>query len=158
MLNEYDTDKDGFISLREFIGDVRGDGKTTEMFLRCGIIQYVYCSLPLPNPVFVTFVPPFSFLSDDSPSRWEIEETVRFKDLYDQDKDGKLNREEQLRWVAPNSYGSAREEVNLILITFSRKSHIKMIYIIYIYNKYVFRWYPLAVAWYDCISFLFVIV
>lgn len=45
------------------------------------------------------------------PSQWEIEETVRFKDLYDQDRDGKLNREEQLRWVAPNSYGSAREEV-----------------------------------------------
>lgn len=28
MLGEYDTDKDGFISLSEFIGDVRGDGKT----------------------------------------------------------------------------------------------------------------------------------
>uniref|UniRef100_A0A3B4YWP1 Reticulocalbin-3 n=1 Tax=Seriola lalandi dorsalis TaxID=1841481 RepID=A0A3B4YWP1_SERLL len=68
VLSEYDTDKDGFISLSEFIGDVRGD------------------------------------------SQWEIEETVRFKDLYDQDKDGKLNRDEQLRWVAPNSYGSAREE------------------------------------------------
>lgn len=39
---------------------------------------------------------------------------MRFKDLYDQDKDGKLNREEQLRWVAPNSYGSAREEVSLL--------------------------------------------
>ncbi|XP_067445865.1 reticulocalbin-2 isoform X1 [Thunnus thynnus] len=72
VLSEYDTDKDGFISLSEFIGDVRGD--------------------------------------EDTPSQWEIEETVRFKDLYDQDKDGKLNREEQLRWVAPNSYGSAREE------------------------------------------------
>ncbi|XP_074533183.1 reticulocalbin-2 [Halichoeres trimaculatus] len=72
VLGEYDTDGDGFISLSEFIGDVRGD--------------------------------------DDSPSQWEIEETVRFRDLYDQDKDGKLNREEQLRWVAPNSYGSAREE------------------------------------------------
>ncbi|KAG8012651.1 Proline-serine-threonine phosphatase-interacting protein 1, partial [Nibea albiflora] len=72
VLNEYDTDGDGFISLSEFIGDVRGEV--------------------------------------DSPSQWEIEETVRFKDLYDQDKDGKLNREEQLRWVAPNSYGSAREE------------------------------------------------
>ncbi|XP_071355407.1 reticulocalbin-2 isoform X5 [Trachinotus anak] len=72
VLSEYDTDKDGFISLSEFIGDVRGD--------------------------------------ENSPSQWEIEETVRFKDLYDQDKDGKLNREEQLRWVAPNSYGSAREE------------------------------------------------
>lgn len=52
-------------------------------------------------------------LPEDSPSLWEIEERVRFKDLYDQDKDGKLNREEQLRWVAPNSYGSAREEVRL---------------------------------------------
>lgn len=72
VLSEYDTDKDGLISLSEFIGDVRGD--------------------------------------EDSPSQWEIEETVRFKDLYDQDKDGKLNRDEQLRWVAPNSYGSAREE------------------------------------------------
>lgn len=72
VLSEYDMDKDGFISLSEFIGDVRGD--------------------------------------EDTPSQWEIEETVRFKDLYDQDKDGKLNREEQLRWVAPNSYGSAREE------------------------------------------------
>lgn len=47
---------------------------------------------------------------DSTPSRWEVEETVRFKELYDQDRDGKLNREEQLRWVAPNSYGSAREE------------------------------------------------
>ncbi|XP_067356575.1 reticulocalbin-2 isoform X2 [Channa argus] len=72
VLNEYDTDNDEFISLSEYIGNVRGD--------------------------------------EDSPSQWEIEETVRFKDLYDQDKDGKLNREEQLRWVAPNSYGSAREE------------------------------------------------
>lgn len=51
------------------------------------------------------------FQSDGAPSKWEIEETVRFKELYDQDKDGKLNREEQLRWIAPNSYGSAREEV-----------------------------------------------
>ncbi|XP_070686204.1 reticulocalbin-2 [Pempheris klunzingeri] len=74
---EYDTDKDGFISLSEFIGDVRSD--------------------------------------EDSPSQWEIEETVRFKELYDQDKDGKLNREEQLRWVAPNSYGSAREEALYLL-------------------------------------------
>ncbi|KAL6106763.1 rcn2 [Pungitius sinensis] len=73
VLNEYDTDKDGLINLKEFIGDVRGE--------------------------------------DDSPSQWEIEETVRFQDLYDQDKDGMLNRDEQLRWVAPNSYGSAREEV-----------------------------------------------
>ncbi|XP_056137495.1 reticulocalbin-2 [Lampris incognitus] len=73
VLSDYDTDKDGFISLSEFIGDVRShDGS--------------------------------------APSQWEIEETVRFKDLYDQDKDGKLNRDEQLRWVAPNSYGSAREE------------------------------------------------
>ncbi|XP_029952866.1 reticulocalbin-2 [Salarias fasciatus] len=72
VLSEYDSDKDGFITLSEFIGDVRGE--------------------------------------DDSPSQWEIEETVRFKELYDQDKDGKLNRDEQLRWVAPNSYGSAREE------------------------------------------------
>ncbi|KAM9377391.1 reticulocalbin-2 [Pholidichthys leucotaenia] len=72
VLSEYDRDKDGFISLSEFIGDIRGEG--------------------------------------DSPSQWEIEETVRFKELYDQDKDGKLNRDEQLRWVAPNSYGSAREE------------------------------------------------
>ncbi|KAM9753373.1 reticulocalbin-2 isoform 2-T2 [Menidia menidia] len=72
VLSEYDTDKDGFISLSEFIGDVRGE--------------------------------------DDSPSQWEIEETVRFKELYDQDNDGRLNRDEQLRWVAPNSYGSAREE------------------------------------------------
>ncbi|XP_053283755.1 reticulocalbin-2 isoform X2 [Pleuronectes platessa] len=72
VLSEYDTDRDGFINLREFIGDVHGD--------------------------------------ENPPSQWEIEETVRFKDLYDQDKDGRLNREEQLRWVAPNSYGSAREE------------------------------------------------
>lgn len=49
--------------------------------------------------------------ADDKPSQWEVDETVRFKELYDQDKDGQLNREEQLRWVAPNSYVSAREEV-----------------------------------------------
>ncbi|XP_037538829.1 reticulocalbin-2 [Nematolebias whitei] len=72
VLSEYDTDKDGFISLSEFIGNVRNE--------------------------------------DETPSQWEIEETVRFKELYDQDKDGRLNRDEQLRWVAPNSYGSAREE------------------------------------------------
>uniref|UniRef100_A0A673GC34 Reticulocalbin 2 n=1 Tax=Sinocyclocheilus rhinocerous TaxID=307959 RepID=A0A673GC34_9TELE len=70
VLSEYDLDKDGFISLSEFIGDLRAN----------------------------------------EPSQWEVEETVRFKDLYDQDKDGKLNRDEQLRWVAPNSYSSAREE------------------------------------------------
>ncbi|CAL8262018.1 unnamed protein product [Merluccius merluccius] len=73
VLSEYDRDADGFISLAEFIGDVRGNEEST-------------------------------------PSQWEVEETVRFHELYDQDKDGKLNREEQLRWVAPNSYGSAREE------------------------------------------------
>ncbi|KAM4553334.1 reticulocalbin-2 [Fundulus diaphanus] len=72
VLNEYDTDKDGFITLAEFIGNVRNEG--------------------------------------ESPSQWELEETVRFKELYDQDKDGRLDRDEQLRWVAPNSYGSAREE------------------------------------------------
>lgn len=72
VLNEYDTDKDGYISLKEFFGNVRNEG--------------------------------------EPPSQWEIEETVRFKELYDQDKDGRLDREEQLRWVAPNSYGSAREE------------------------------------------------
>ncbi|XP_062861390.1 reticulocalbin-2 isoform X2 [Trichomycterus rosablanca] len=77
VLNEYDLDNDGFITLSEFIGDLGKNG--------------------------------------DKPSQWEIEETVRFKDIYDQDKDGKLNREEQLRWVAPNNYGSAREEaVHLI--------------------------------------------
>lgn len=72
VLSQYDRDQDGFITVSEFIGDIRGE--------------------------------------DNSPSQWEIEETVRFKELYDQDKDGKLNRDEQLRWVAPNSYGSAREE------------------------------------------------
>lgn len=61
------------------------------------------------------FVICYFFSSADTPSQWEIEETVRFKDLYDQDKDGQLNREEQLRWVAPNSYGSAREEVKQLL-------------------------------------------
>uniref|UniRef100_A0A3Q3GGN9 Reticulocalbin 2 n=1 Tax=Kryptolebias marmoratus TaxID=37003 RepID=A0A3Q3GGN9_KRYMA len=66
VLSEYDTNKDGFISLSEFIGN--------------------------------------------TPSQWELEETVRFNELYDQDGDGRLNRDEQLRWVAPNSYGSAREE------------------------------------------------
>ncbi|XP_077373047.1 reticulocalbin-2 [Festucalex cinctus] len=72
VLNDYDLDQDGLISLKEFIGDIRSE--------------------------------------EDAPSQWEVEETVRFKDLYDQDKDGKLNREEQLRWIAPNSYGAAREE------------------------------------------------
>lgn len=72
VLTEYDRDADGFISLPEFIGDVRGE--------------------------------------DGDPSQWELEESVRFQELYDQDGDGKLNREEQLRWVAPNSYLSAREE------------------------------------------------
>ncbi|XP_072551777.1 reticulocalbin-2 isoform X2 [Salminus brasiliensis] len=79
VLSEYDMDKDGFISLSEFIGDLKAK-------------------------------------ESDEPSQWEAEETVRFKDLYDQNKDGKLNRDEQLRWVAPNSYGSAREEaVHLIM-------------------------------------------
>ncbi|XP_036391542.1 reticulocalbin-2 [Megalops cyprinoides] len=73
VLNEYDRDGDGLISIEEFLGDLRTN-------------------------------------AEDKPSQWEIDETIRFKHLYDQDKDGKLNREEQLRWVAPNSYGSAREE------------------------------------------------
>ncbi|XP_018603176.1 reticulocalbin-2 isoform X3 [Scleropages formosus] len=73
VLYEYDKNKDGLISLQEFLGDIRTN-------------------------------------ADDKPSQWEIDETIRFKDLYDQDKDGQLNREEQLRWVTPNSYASAREE------------------------------------------------
>lgn len=104
MLSEYDTDKDGFISLSEFIGDVRSDGEMTYMLLD----SFILCFLIALQMGF------FSLSEGNTPSQWEIEETVRFKDLYDQDKDGKLNREEQLRWVAPNSYGSAREEVRLI--------------------------------------------
>ncbi|KAI1904483.1 hypothetical protein AGOR_G00006100 [Albula goreensis] len=73
VLNEYDKNNDGLISIEEFIGDLRTN-------------------------------------AEDKPSQWEIEETIRFEHLYDQDKDGQLNREEQLRWVAPNSYSSAREE------------------------------------------------
>lgn len=70
---------------------------------------------PFENPVKCS--PQVLSLSfkEDAPSQWEVEETVRFKDLYDQDKDGKLNREEQLRWIAPNSYGAAQEEVRLDL-------------------------------------------
>lgn len=34
MLGEYDADKDGFISLSEFIGDVHGDGKATRIILK----------------------------------------------------------------------------------------------------------------------------
>lgn len=111
MLAEYDTDKDGFISLSEFIGDVRGEGKVTEIPFNQWMICLVWVSSAVPISHPLISVHTFFWLSEDSPSQWEIEETVRFKDLYDQDKDGKLNREEQLRWVAPNSYGSAREEV-----------------------------------------------
>lgn len=96
VLSEYDSDEDGFISLSEFIGDVRGDA--------------------------------------DSPSQWEIEQTVRFKALYDQDKDGKLNREEQLRWVAPNSYGSAREEA-LHLIKEMDQDHDGQISVAEVFKK-----------------------
>lgn len=111
MLAEYDTDKDGFISLSEFIGDVRGEGKATEIPFNQWMICLVWVSsaVPISHPINQCSL--FFGLSEDFPSQWEIEETVRFKDLYDQDKDGKLNRDEQLRWVAPNSYGSAREEV-----------------------------------------------
>ncbi|XP_035251609.1 reticulocalbin-2 isoform X1 [Anguilla anguilla] len=73
VLNEFDKDNDGLISIKEFLGDIRSN-------------------------------------AEDQPSQWEIEETIRFQQLYDQDKDGQLNRDEQLRWVAPNSYSSAREE------------------------------------------------
>ncbi|KAM9502939.1 reticulocalbin-2 isoform 1-T1 [Salvelinus alpinus] len=69
--------------------------------------------LAFTHPSEVDYMADFAIedvLKEVDPSKWEIEETVRFDDLYDQDKDGKLNREEQLRWVAPNSYGSAREE------------------------------------------------
>ena len=107
MLSEYDSDKDGFISLSEFIGDVRGDGKITDVILKYRRI----CLLLVSSGIPILFC--FLLFEEDTPSQWEIEETVRFKDLYDHDKDGKLNREEQLRWVAPNSYGSAREEVRL---------------------------------------------
>lgn len=62
-------------------------------------------------PFFKTLILFFFCKLGEAPSQWEIEETIRFKELYDQDKDGRLNRDEQLRWVAPNSYGSAREEV-----------------------------------------------
>lgn len=41
MLSEYDANDDGFISLTEFIGDIRGDGKIIEIFLKHKMI----CSL-----------------------------------------------------------------------------------------------------------------
>lgn len=106
VLYEYDTDKDGFISLSEFIGDTRSDGK---IILKLHSIVACF-AVPSCHPLSIADLP-----TEEIASQWEIEETVRFKDLYDQDKDGKLNREEQLRWVAPNSYGSAREEVRLNL-------------------------------------------
>lgn len=34
VLAEYDADKDEFISLSEFIGDVRGDGEATTVTLK----------------------------------------------------------------------------------------------------------------------------
>lgn len=34
VLTEYDADKDGFISLSEFIGDVRGDGEAIKATLK----------------------------------------------------------------------------------------------------------------------------
>lgn len=33
VLAEYDADKDGFISLSEFIGDIRGDGEAMKFTL-----------------------------------------------------------------------------------------------------------------------------
>lgn len=48
MLDEYDSDKDGFISLSEFIGDVRGDGKTTRINVKSSTDLFVaillYCA------------------------------------------------------------------------------------------------------------------
>lgn len=45
VLSEYDTDKDGFISLKEFIGDVRGDGKTTKSeYLKYFFPDYTRCN------------------------------------------------------------------------------------------------------------------
>lgn len=58
MLGEYDTDKDGFISLSEFIGDVRGDGKTTEMILK-HICYYIIVN-PSVNTFFVIRGFPFT--------------------------------------------------------------------------------------------------
>ncbi len=49
MLGEYDTDKDGFISLSEFIGDVRGDGKTIEISLKYRMISLLLVSSAVPN-------------------------------------------------------------------------------------------------------------
>ncbi|KAJ7311235.1 hypothetical protein JRQ81_006848 [Phrynocephalus forsythii] len=41
---------------------------------------------------------------------WILVEKDRFSNDYDKDKDGKLNREELLRWVIPNNEGIAQEE------------------------------------------------
>lgn len=126
VLAEYDLDKDEFISLSEFIGDVRGEGKMTDDSLKKKILVSVcYSSCQPLNSVNTFFV---SLCPGESPSQWEIEETVRFKELYDQDKDGRLNRGEQLRWVAPNSYGSAREEVSLAcILTWDSKDQLSII-------------------------------
>lgn len=48
-MGEYDTDEDGFISLTEFIGDVRGDGKTTEIILKHRMICLLLVSSAMPN-------------------------------------------------------------------------------------------------------------
>ncbi len=58
MLGEYDTDKDGFISLSEFIGDVRGDGKTTDVILKdkTTCLSLVSSSLSVVVFSFATFI------------------------------------------------------------------------------------------------------
>lgn len=121
VLNEYDVDKDGFITLTEFIGTVRNEGRAILSFSPPPInsLQSACCFKLL-------F---FVWKSGESPTQWEIEESVRFQDLYDQDQNGKLDRDEQLRWVAPNSYGSAREEVSFSAsIKVSWKKNMSVLY------------------------------
>ncbi|XP_028678444.1 reticulocalbin-2 [Erpetoichthys calabaricus] len=46
----------------------------------------------------------------DHDAEWAIVERERFENVYDKNKDGKLNNEELLNWMVPNNLDSATEE------------------------------------------------
>jgi len=70
-MEDLDKDKDGFLTLEEFLGDYKPEEETEK--------------------------------GKENPPEWVAEEEKRFKEDYDMDQDGRLDREELKKWIVPET-------------------------------------------------------
>ncbi|CAC5409694.1 Calumenin-A,Reticulocalbin-3,Calumenin,Reticulocalbin-1,Calumenin-B [Mytilus coruscus] len=88
-MEDIDKDKDGFISLEEYIADVYDEDEEDE---------------------------DEDYPHDGTPD-WVESEKVQFKSHRDKDKDGKLNAEEVMEWIIPQDYDHSESEAQHLVFT-----------------------------------------